>query len=133
MSSSILIIDILLGSFSVIFGIYSLLIHNNVFIFIFLILLYNIKSDMLYTKLFTRFSTHALSSPDANINLLRQFGIVNPRIFRNLTYHLYLYSVPEYYESGINFTPSDSETRHNALSDTGAFVAYSGSKTGYAF
>lgn len=44
---------------------------------------------------------------------------------------LYLYSVPEYYELGINFTPSDAETRHNALSDTGAFVAYSGSKTGY--
>ena len=39
-------------------------------------------------------------------------------------------SVPEYYESGINFTPSDAETRHNILSDTGAFVAYSGSKTG---
>ena len=27
--------------------------------------------------------------------------------------------------------PSDAETRHNALSDTGAFVAYSGLKTGY--
>ncbi len=31
---------------------------------------------------------------------------------------------------GINYIPSDAETRHNELSDTGAFVAYSGVKTG---
>lgn len=40
-------------------------------------------------------------------------------------------SVPEYYEKGINFVPSAFDTKPNALSDTGAFVAYSGKNTGY--
>lgn len=30
--------------------------------------------------------SHALSSPEVNMNLLRQFGIINPIIYRNLTY-----------------------------------------------
>lgn len=31
------------------------------------------------------------------------------------------------------FSPSDAETKHNELASTGAFVAYSGTKTGYLF
>lgn len=47
---------------------------------------------------------------------------------------LFIYPrVPEYYEYGIPYFPSDAETRHNELASTGAFVAYSGTKTGYIF
>jgi phosphoenolpyruvate carboxykinase (ATP) len=59
----------------------------------------------------------------SNQNLLKSFGITNPTILRNL-------SVPEYYECGVNFTPSDPNIPRNAISNTGAFVAYSGAKTG---
>ena len=41
---------------------------------------------MLFTRLLSRFHSHHLSSPEANTNLLRQFGIINPTIYRNLTY-----------------------------------------------
>ncbi len=58
-----------------------------------------------------------------NQNLLKPFGITNPTIVRNL-------SVPEYYEYGINYTPSDATIPRNAISSTGAFIAYSGAKTG---
>lgn len=58
-----------------------------------------------------------------NKNLLKSFGIVNPNIVRNL-------SVPEYYECGLNVTPSDTEVKVSEISNTGAFVAYSGAKTG---
>lgn len=40
------------------------------------------------------------------------------------------FRVPEFYEYGINFTPSDPNIQRNAISDTGAFIAYSGAKTG---
>lgn len=59
----------------------------------------------------------------SNKNLLKPFGITNPTILRNL-------SVPEYYECGVNFTPSDPTVPRNEISSTGAFVAFSGAKTG---
>lgn len=31
------------------------------------------------------FASHYLSSPEANANLLKKFGINNPTIYRNLT------------------------------------------------
>ena len=43
---------------------------------------------MLYRRVFQRFSSHALSSPEANVGLLKQFGIINPTIYGNLTYLL---------------------------------------------
>lgn len=58
-----------------------------------------------------------------NQNLLKPFGITNPTILRNL-------SVPEFYEYGVNFSPSDPTVQRNAISSTGAFIAYSGAKTG---
>jgi len=38
-----------------------------------------------------------LSTPEANANLLKKFGIINPTIYRNLTYNFFKDSVPEYY------------------------------------
>ena len=35
------------------------------------------------------FSSHYLSTPEANVNLLKKFGIINPIIFRNLSYKAY--------------------------------------------
>lgn len=72
----------------------------------------------LNTSSLVRFAT----SPN-NQNLLKPFGIVRPTILRNLT-------VSEFYEYGINFTPSDHSVHRNEISSTGAFVAYSGAKTG---
>lgn len=43
---------------------------------------------MLFNRVISRFHSHYLSSPEANANLLRQFGIINPIIYRNLTYFL---------------------------------------------
>jgi hypothetical protein len=63
-------------------------------------------------------------------HLLKNFGIINGKIVRNLRFVFFLFSVPEYYESGINFTPADPQTKKNQISNTGAFCAYSGSKTG---
>jgi hypothetical protein len=40
-------------------------------------------------------------------------------------------SVAELYESGLNYTPADPNTKPNKIADTGAFVAFSGAKTGY--
>lgn len=85
---------------------------------------------MLFKRLIASIHGHSLSSPEANTNLLKQFGIINPIIYRNLTYFLPDRRVPEYYEKGVNFSPSDAETRTNSLTDTGAFVAYSGKNTG---
>ena len=86
---------------------------------------------MLFKRVISRFHSHYLSSPEANTNLLRQFGIINPIIYRNLTYSFVTNRVPEYYERGVNFQPSDAQTRTNSLTDSGAFVAYSGKNTGY--
>ena len=41
-----------------------------------------------------------------------------------------LVSVPELYESGLNYTPADPNTKANLIADTGAFVAFSGARTG---
>jgi hypothetical protein len=38
--------------------------------------------------------------------------------------------VPELYESGINYTPADPNTKKNIIADTGALIAFSGLKTG---
>jgi hypothetical protein len=65
-----------------------------------------------------------------NQNLLKGFGIVNASIARNLRYYILLLSTPEYYENGINYIPADPHTKKNQISSTGAFVAYSGLKTG---
>lgn len=69
------------------------------------------------------FASHYLSTPEANSNLLKKFGINNPTIYRNLT-------VPEYYEFGLTAKPADNDTRISCLADSGAFVAYSGKCTG---
>ena len=44
------------------------------------------------SKLFCRFSfaTHRLSTPEANANLLKEYGITKPQIYRNLTYDYFL-------------------------------------------
>lgn len=42
-------------------------------------------------------------------------------------------SVPELYESGLNYTPADPNTKANLIADSGAFVAFSGGRTGYFF
>lgn len=42
-------------------------------------------------------------------------------------------SAAELYESGLNYTPADPNTKPNKMADTGAFVAFSGAKTGYSF
>jgi phosphoenolpyruvate carboxykinase (ATP) len=55
--------------------------------------------------------------------ILKGYGIINANIVRNL-------SVPELYESGLGHTPGDPDTRKNLISSTGAFVAFSGLKTG---
>jgi len=73
--------------------------------------------------MFKFLTTSSLFRFGSNQNLLKNFGIVNPTIVRNL-------SVPEYYEYGINFTPSDPNVHRNEISNTGAFIAYSGAKTG---
>lgn len=84
------------------------------------------------SRLLTKYSfaSHYLSSPEANVNLLKKFGIINPTIYRNLTYPLLNHRVPEYYEFGLTATPADSDTKVSCLADSGAFVAYSGKCTG---
>lgn len=66
----------------------------------------------------------------SNKNLLKNFGIINPNIVRNLRYNFVYVSVAELYESGLNYTPADPNTKSNRIADTGAFVAFSGLKTG---
>lgn len=41
-----------------------------------------------------------------------------------------LVSVPELYESGLNYVPADPNTKANLIADSGAFVAFSGARTG---
>lgn len=45
-------------------------------------------------------------------------------------FSIYSFRVPEFYEYGVNFTPSDPTVHRNEISNTGAFIAYSGAKTG---
>jgi hypothetical protein len=40
------------------------------------------------------------------------------------------FSVPEYYEFGIQSTPAAANTKRSCLADNGAFVAFSGKCTG---
>ena len=41
-----------------------------------------------------------------------------------------IFRVAEYYETGAIRNPADPETRKSCLADTGAFVAFSGAKSG---
>jgi hypothetical protein len=66
----------------------------------------------------------------ANKNLLKNFGIINPNIVRNLRYPPSLSSAAELYESGLNYTPADPNTKPNRIASSGAFVAFSGARTG---
>jgi phosphoenolpyruvate carboxykinase (ATP) len=54
---------------------------------------------------------------------LKKFGIESRSIYRNL-------SVPKYYELSITGNPSHPTTSPSCLSSTGAYVAYSGEKSG---
>lgn len=38
------------------------------------------------TRVLSKCFSHALSTPEANLGLLKQFGIDNPNIYRNLRY-----------------------------------------------
>jgi hypothetical protein len=42
-----------------------------------------------------------------------------------------LFRIASFYEHGMKYAPSDRNTKMNTISNTGAFVAYSGAKTGY--
>ena len=54
---------------------------------------------------------------------MKQFGIKTPVIHRNL-------KISQYYEMGCIVNPADPETRKSCVADSGAFVAYSGAKSG---
>jgi ATP-dependent phosphoenolpyruvate carboxykinase len=63
-------------------------------------------------------------------NLVEHFGIKTPLIQRNLKYFNYLYRISEYYEGSSITNPADPETKRSCMADSGAFVAYSGLKSG---
>ena len=54
---------------------------------------------------------------------LKKFGIESRLIYRNL-------SVPRYYELSVTHNPAHPTTAPSCLSDMGAYVAYSGEKSG---
>lgn len=78
-------------------------------------------------KLLTRNSAFGAKNVQ---NILKDFGIINPNIARNLRYYLPWYSASELYVQGMQYTPADPFTKHNDIASSGAFVAYSGLKTG---
>jgi len=77
------------------------------------------------SKAVRRFFSSSAGAPPAHIkDYLKKIGIKNQRVYYQLP-------VSEYYTRGLHEVgPNDPDTRPPCISDTGAYVAYSGAKTG---
>lgn len=80
----------------------------------------------LLTRGFFQFSNHQ----NQNQNLLKTLESLIPISSENSGKVLPLSSVLEYYETAMHLIPADPSTRKNQIASTGAFIAYSGAKTG---